>query len=182
MFELWIACPLLTWGLNFSDQSPRVLHFRFDVPGGNTAERCTALCASKGYGLAGLEYGNECCKSKIPQNEQAVSHTSILSQGATTTTSSADCPSAQIASVTLLALAIRANGAARVLAWSSTKTRPRLHPVPTHASTGEVDTHSRTRVFKQFQESAAVPPSICISYKSAHLHLTSYTNRLTLWV
>ncbi|EAU89154.1 hypothetical protein CC1G_08561 [Coprinopsis cinerea okayama7 len=44
----------------YIDFGPRILNFRFDVPEGNTAERCTALCASHGYGLAGLEYGSEC--------------------------------------------------------------------------------------------------------------------------
>ncbi|KAJ3532718.1 hypothetical protein NMY22_g7626 [Coprinellus aureogranulatus] len=47
----------------YKDFGPRILTFRFDVPAGNNAERCTALCASKGYGLAGMEYG---CDNYLP--------------------------------------------------------------------------------------------------------------------
>jgi len=45
-----------------SDIGPRVLSKLLDVAGGATAESCTAACKSAGYGLAGLEYGKECCK------------------------------------------------------------------------------------------------------------------------
>ncbi|TFK25297.1 WSC-domain-containing protein [Coprinopsis marcescibilis] len=44
----------------YVDFGPRILNFRFDIPEGNTAERCTELCANEGYGIAGLEYGTEC--------------------------------------------------------------------------------------------------------------------------
>jgi len=44
----------------YTDFGPRILNFRFDIPEGNTAERCTQLCADNGFGIAGLEYGTEC--------------------------------------------------------------------------------------------------------------------------
>jgi len=47
-----------------SDIGPRVLsHIINNIPGGVTAETCTAACKAAGYGLAGLEYGQECCMS-----------------------------------------------------------------------------------------------------------------------
>ncbi|TFK18836.1 WSC-domain-containing protein [Coprinopsis marcescibilis] len=51
-----------TWQFKgcYQDFGPRVLTFRFDVPAGNSAQRCTDICSSNGYGLAGLEYGTEC--------------------------------------------------------------------------------------------------------------------------
>jgi len=45
-----------------SDIGPRVLSQLLNVTGGVTVESCTAACKSAGYGLAGLEYGKECCK------------------------------------------------------------------------------------------------------------------------
>ncbi|KAF9044462.1 WSC domain-containing protein [Panaeolus papilionaceus] len=51
----------------YKDFGTRLLTYRFDVPGGNNAERCTSLCASNGYGLAGMEYGQECwCDNYMP--------------------------------------------------------------------------------------------------------------------
>ena len=50
-----------------SDFSPRDLSQLLNVAGGVTAESCTAACKSAGYGLAGLEYGKECCKFIYPQ-------------------------------------------------------------------------------------------------------------------
>lgn len=41
------------------------------MPAGNNAQRCTDLCHTNGYGLAGLEYGTECCTSRS-------SHTTAL--------------------------------------------------------------------------------------------------------
>ncbi|PPQ69508.1 hypothetical protein CVT24_001462 [Panaeolus cyanescens] len=58
-----------TWNYKgcYKDFGTRILTYRFDVPGGNNAERCTALCGSKGYGLAGMEYGQECwCDNYMP--------------------------------------------------------------------------------------------------------------------
>ncbi|KAH9484852.1 WSC domain-containing protein [Psilocybe cubensis] len=54
----------------YKDFGPRILAFRFDVPGGNSAERCTAICNGHGYGLAGLEYGSECwCDNYMPYGQ-----------------------------------------------------------------------------------------------------------------
>ena len=39
----------------------RDLRFRIDIAEGVSAETCTATCSENGYGLAGLEYGRECC-------------------------------------------------------------------------------------------------------------------------
>ncbi|KAH6871181.1 WSC domain-containing protein, partial [Coprinopsis sp. MPI-PUGE-AT-0042] len=48
----------------------RVLTFRFDVPAGNNAQRCTDLCAANGYGLAGMQYGTECwCDNYMPYGQ-----------------------------------------------------------------------------------------------------------------
>jgi hypothetical protein len=58
-----------TWQFKgcFKDFGPRILTYRFDVPGGNNAERCTTICSNQGYGLAGLEYGSECwCDNYMP--------------------------------------------------------------------------------------------------------------------
>ncbi|KAH6900869.1 WSC domain-containing protein [Coprinopsis sp. MPI-PUGE-AT-0042] len=50
----------------YQDSSERILTYVFDAPV-NTIESCTALCASKGYGLAGLQYGRECwCDRYMP--------------------------------------------------------------------------------------------------------------------
>jgi len=43
------------------DLGPRILNNFVSVPGGVSAESCTAACKANGYGLAGLEYGKECC-------------------------------------------------------------------------------------------------------------------------
>ncbi|KAF6764564.1 WSC domain-containing protein [Ephemerocybe angulata] len=62
-----------TWQFKgcYKDFGPRILTFRYDVPAGNNAERCTALCASHGYGLAGLEYGTECwCDNYLPYGDR----------------------------------------------------------------------------------------------------------------
>ncbi|KAF8162716.1 WSC domain-containing protein [Crassisporium funariophilum] len=54
----------------YKDFGSRILTFRFDVPLGNNAERCTSLCHDHGYGLAGLEYGTECwCDNYMPYGQ-----------------------------------------------------------------------------------------------------------------
>ncbi|CAA7262884.1 unnamed protein product [Cyclocybe aegerita] len=51
----------------YRDFGPRILTFRYTIPAGNSADSCTALCNSEGYGLAGLEYGTECwCDNYMP--------------------------------------------------------------------------------------------------------------------
>ncbi|KAH6909616.1 WSC domain-containing protein [Coprinopsis sp. MPI-PUGE-AT-0042] len=50
----------------YQDSTERILTYVFDSPA-NTIEQCTTLCASKGYGLAGLQYGRECwCYRYMP--------------------------------------------------------------------------------------------------------------------
>lgn len=44
---------------------PRSLLNKLDVPAGVSAETCTAACKAAGFPLAGLEFGQECCKSTI---------------------------------------------------------------------------------------------------------------------
>ncbi|KAH6908531.1 WSC domain-containing protein [Coprinopsis sp. MPI-PUGE-AT-0042] len=54
----------------YYDFGPRILTFRFDIPAGNNAVRCTNLCAANGYGLAGMEYGTECwCDNYMPYGQ-----------------------------------------------------------------------------------------------------------------
>ncbi|CAA7259322.1 unnamed protein product [Cyclocybe aegerita] len=51
----------------YRDIGPRILTFSYTIPEGNSAESCTTLCTSLGYGLAGLEYGTECwCDNYMP--------------------------------------------------------------------------------------------------------------------
>jgi len=50
-----------------SDLGPRDLSNQLNIASGVTVESCTAACKSGGYGLAGLEYGKECCKFIPPQ-------------------------------------------------------------------------------------------------------------------
>ncbi|KIM38445.1 hypothetical protein M413DRAFT_30263 [Hebeloma cylindrosporum] len=46
---------------------PRSLLNRLDVPGGVSAETCTAACKAAGFPLAGLEFGQECwCDTYMP--------------------------------------------------------------------------------------------------------------------
>ncbi|KAF9051933.1 WSC domain-containing protein [Panaeolus papilionaceus] len=62
-----------TWNYKgcYRDWGVRLMTFRFTVPSGNTAESCTALCQSKGYGLAGMEYATECwCDNYLPYGAQ----------------------------------------------------------------------------------------------------------------
>lgn len=40
----------------------RTLLERFDIPDGVTIESCTAVCATNGFNITGLEFGQECCK------------------------------------------------------------------------------------------------------------------------
>ncbi|KAF8872484.1 hypothetical protein CPB84DRAFT_1799523 [Gymnopilus junonius] len=42
------------------DGAPRSLRFQLQVPGGVTAESCTAACKASDFPLAGLEFGQEC--------------------------------------------------------------------------------------------------------------------------
>ncbi|PPQ73853.1 hypothetical protein CVT24_012243 [Panaeolus cyanescens] len=62
-----------TWSYKacYQDSATRLLAFRFSIPEGNNAERCTERCEAEGYGLAGLEYGVECwCDNYMPYGTQ----------------------------------------------------------------------------------------------------------------
>lgn len=52
--------------------APRSLQHQLSVTGGMSVETCTAACKAAGFVLAGLEFGQECCKlslsSIIPYN------------------------------------------------------------------------------------------------------------------
>ncbi|TFK25289.1 hypothetical protein FA15DRAFT_668661 [Coprinopsis marcescibilis] len=56
----WQIGPWRGRGCYVRDFGVRMLDFHFAIPEGISAERCTSKCAENGYGLAGLENGNEC--------------------------------------------------------------------------------------------------------------------------
>ncbi|KAF9051931.1 WSC domain-containing protein [Panaeolus papilionaceus] len=63
-----------TWSYKacYWEMGVHLLTYRYGLFEVNSVESCTALCQSKGYALAGLQYGSECwCDSYLPYGLQA---------------------------------------------------------------------------------------------------------------
>lgn len=77
------SAPTLQLLALFRDIGPRDLSHQISVSAGVTAESCTAACEANGFGLAGLEFGQECCESHLNeiQNSKARLNLPFLSAG-----------------------------------------------------------------------------------------------------
>jgi hypothetical protein len=60
---LTMVTNISVWDRDAVNGGPRSLLNKLAVPAGVNAETCTAACKAAGFPLAGLEFGQECCKT-----------------------------------------------------------------------------------------------------------------------